>query len=180
MGGGANHGMLTYTWNGNSGATYGFVSGLTPPDSKWSFVAVVIDPTKAVLYLDAAGVLTSATNAIAHINEAWGGNANIGADPTYTVRNVNGMVDEVAVFNYAMTSQQVQNLYAGVAQAAQPRLSVSAATGGQITISWSGSGTLQSTPALKGASTVWTTAGTTSPVTVTAKNAATFYRVQGQ
>ncbi|HEX4645892.1 MAG TPA: chitobiase/beta-hexosaminidase C-terminal domain-containing protein, partial [Verrucomicrobiae bacterium] len=43
--------QIGYTWNGNSSATYNFQSGLVPPQNEWSFIALVIDPAKAVLYL---------------------------------------------------------------------------------------------------------------------------------
>jgi hypothetical protein len=174
MGGGANHGMLTYTWNNNSGATYGFVSGLTIPPDQWSFVAVVIEPTQAILYLDAAGVLTSATNAIAHINEAWGGTANIGADPTYTVRNVNGMVDEVAVFNYPMTPAQISNFYQGIAAPSTPTLSL-ARTANGIVLTFTG--TLQSADVITGP---WANATGASPLTITTSGSAKFYRAVSQ
>lgn len=182
FGGGATHGMLTYTWNNNTAATYNFNSGLTLPQDQWSFVAVAIGPNEATLYLGNGGKLTSATNAIAHINEPWGGTAAFGDDPGFSNGRVfNGMVDEVAIFGYTLTPQAVQNLFTGVAQlpTTQSKLSISPVTSGHVTISWSGTGKLQSTPALQGSQTVWTDAGASSPVTVTAGGAATFYRVVG-
>jgi hypothetical protein len=113
IGGGSNHGMLTYTWNNNSSATYGFVSGLTIPQNQWSFVAVVIAPTRATLYLGTGGVLTNSVNAIAHIAEPWGGNAEIGNDICCgSGRIYNGMIDEVAVFNKALSADDIAGLYA--------------------------------------------------------------------
>lgn len=57
-----------------------------------------------------------------------------------------------------------------------PELIVSR-TGNQVTITWSGGGTLQSTPAL-GAGAQWTDAGTGGSVTVTASDAKRFFRVR--
>ena len=42
--------QLGYNWN-NDAATYGYSSGLVPPTNQWSFVAVVVTPTNAILYL---------------------------------------------------------------------------------------------------------------------------------
>jgi hypothetical protein len=75
-------------------------------------VAVVIEPTKATLYLGSGGTLNAAVNSIAHTSEAWGGNGQIGGQgnsPDYRV--FNGSIDEVAVFNFAFTPAQVLNLY---------------------------------------------------------------------
>ena len=114
-----NRGQLIYTWNNDS--SWMFPSGLSIPADSWSFVAVVIEPTKATLYLYNTTAQLSATNAMPHESEAWGGPARIGGDPNNVNRTFNGDVDEVAVFNYALTPAQVLNLYNG-----SPRLPASA------------------------------------------------------
>ena len=40
---------LRYTWN-DSASTYNWNSGLTPPDGVWTFVALTIEPTRAIIY----------------------------------------------------------------------------------------------------------------------------------
>ena len=91
-----------------------FQSGLSVPVDYWSFVAVVIEPTKATLYLYNTNAQLSATNAISHTSEAWAGPARIGGDPNNVTRTFNGDVDEVAVFNYALPALGVLYLYNGV------------------------------------------------------------------
>ncbi len=168
-------GMLSYTWNNNS--TYSYVSGLVIPENQWSFVAVTIAPTQAILYLANTNGMKTATNAIAHSVEAWGGTATIGDDGG-VARVFAGIIDEVAMFNYTLSPQQVQNLYAGIGQQPRPALTITPAAGGKLTISWQGAGTLQSTPVLKASGTVWTDVGTTNPMTVTPAGTAQFYRVR--
>jgi len=106
----SNAGQLIYWWNGQS--TYTYVSGLVIPSNQWSFVAVVIEPTKASLYLGTNGVLNTAVRSVPHTSEAWAGNGQIGSQggsPDFRI--FNGSIDEVAVFNYAFTPAQVLSLY---------------------------------------------------------------------
>jgi hypothetical protein len=117
MGQGASLGELGYTWNNNNGNTYGFVSGLTPPQNQWSLAALSITPTQAVLYLYNANGQQSATNAIAHSqpSSAIVNNWDLGNDGGTTSRTFNGMMDEVAVFTNALSEEQILTLYAAAA-----------------------------------------------------------------
>ena len=171
--------QIGYTWNGGHEQTWGFLSGLRPPANQWSFVAVVIEPTKATFYLYNANGQSSTNNAIPHANEAWDGSALIGADPNHLERTFDGIIDEVAMFSYAFTQAQVQNLYNAVVQPTQPRLFATRNANGTLAISWDppGSGRLESTTALNGTNTVWNPEGTINPVSVTPTGAAKFYRV---
>jgi len=150
-----------------------------PPTNQWSFVAVVIDPTKATLYLYNKNGQFSTNNAIPHTSEAWDGSALIGADPNHLDRIFDGIIDEVAVFNYAFTQTQVQNLYNAVIQPSQLRLTATRNTNGTLAIGWDppGTGRLESTTTFNGTNTVWNSEGTISPVTVTPTGTAKFYRV---
>jgi YD repeat-containing protein len=76
-----------------------------------------------------------------------------------------------------LTPAQIQNLYRGVAQPPAPQLRIGALTNGQITLTWDGSGKLQSTAALQGSQTVWTDEAAVSPATITPTEAARFYRL---
>ncbi len=111
LGGAANE--LAYTWNQNSGNTWGFVSGLFLPTNQWSLVALVITPGSATLYMDNAGGFSSAVNTMAHTAEAFnGGTTWIAGDSAGGAgRNFNGVIDEVAVFNYALSAAQILQLY---------------------------------------------------------------------
>ncbi len=100
---------LRYTWN-NSAATYNWNSGLIPPPNQWSFVALVIQPTQAAIYMATNGILAGATNKVANSSQGFLGNSCIGQDTTSTTRYFNGSLDEVQFFNYALTPAQLNAL----------------------------------------------------------------------
>jgi O-glycosyl hydrolase len=111
-------GQLGYTWNQNNADTWTWLSGLVPPLQQWSFVALVISPAKATIYLCNTKGVHSAANAIAHTAEAFNAPTLIGGD-SYDGgnggRTFNGMMDEVAIFNTALMPAQVLNLYSNAA-----------------------------------------------------------------
>ena len=163
---------LVYTWNDNT--TWTFKSGLTIPNfgGYWSFVAVVIDSSKATLYLYNTNGLRSATNAIAHTTEGWGGSARIGGDPHGVERTFTGTIDEVAVFNYALTPEQVLSLYNGQSAI---RLNVQR-SGPNLILSWS-QGTLQQANSVTGS---WSNVSGAVPPSFSTTPTGTqkFYRVR--
>jgi hypothetical protein len=169
-------GHLGYTWNNNNAATYNatWSSNLVPPLNQWSFVALVVTPTNAVVYMtDPANAdnLLSANTTVANSVEAKTGTWYIGADITGANRTFNGRIDEVAVFNYALTPSQVALLnsvgYAGAPVSLRIQL-----IGGHTVLSWS-HGTLLEAPSAFGP---WTTNTASSPYTNTLPNGTTFYR----
>ena len=113
-------GQLGYTWNQNNSDTWSWSSGLIPPQQAWSFVALVISPQNAVIYLCNTNGVESATNAVASTVEAFDTTTLIGADGDNGGRVFNGIMDEVAVFGTSLSQEQVLNLYFnGVAAAPQ-------------------------------------------------------------
>jgi hypothetical protein len=108
------NGQIGYTWNQNDEDTWGWMSGLVPPQGQWSFIALVVSPDSAVAYLCNAGGQFSATNAITHTAEAFNSSTLIGGDNGdggNGTRTFNGEMDEVAIFKYALTPAQVLDLY---------------------------------------------------------------------
>ena len=106
---------LGYTWN-NNGSTYGFQTGLYPPQNEWSFVALTITPNGATFYLcyaDAYSTNLLTTNqVIALTPETFsGGTILLGGDVNSTSRNFIGQLDDVAVFNHALSNAQIVNLF---------------------------------------------------------------------
>ncbi|MGD0816500.1 MAG: beta-galactosidase GalA [Verrucomicrobiota bacterium] len=102
--------FLGYTWNGDP-ATYNWVSGLSPPANQWSFVALVVTPTNAVLYLDTANGPQSATNVYTNVNQKFSGSTLIGDDPYGSPARVfGGALSGVAIFNCALTPAQISRL----------------------------------------------------------------------
>ena len=120
--GGAGIGMeeingLYYTWNNNSSATYTWHPGLIPPANTWSFVALVIEPAQATMYLcyvdsvSGATNILSAVNVLSHRAEPFAATSRIGSD-TYLDRTFGGTMDEVAVFNRSLLVEDISQLLA--------------------------------------------------------------------
>ena len=110
---------LRYTWN-NLSSTYNWSSGLVPPDATWTFVALVITPTNATIYMKpVGGSLTSATNAVANTASSFNGVTCIGQDSTGG-RFFKGSMDEVRIYNTSLNSTQITAL-------ANPTLTVATA-----------------------------------------------------
>ena len=107
---------LGYNWNNNS-AAYNFHSGLFPPLNNWSFVALTITPSNAVLYLcytngDGTGNVLKKINNVANSPEAFNlGTTWLGGDPANANKIFTGSIDEVAVFGKSLTDAQIQNLF---------------------------------------------------------------------
>ncbi len=104
-------GVLGYTWN-NDGATYGWNSGLTPPQNTWSLVSLVITPTNATIYILNPSGLAFSVNNYTNPPQKFEGPTLIGVDSLASARNFTGKIDEVALFNQSLTQNQMIALYA--------------------------------------------------------------------
>lgn len=109
---------LGYTWNTNNANTYDWHSGLIVADNNWNFVAYVITPTNATLYLgNLAGGTTNfqqSTHVLAHTGEAWGGGTILlGSDSNGTGynRNFHGLISEATLFTNALSTLQIQEYF---------------------------------------------------------------------
>jgi len=99
---------LRYTWN-NASATYNFNSSLTVPNAQWTFVALVITPVNATLYLQPLGsALQSAVNSVANTVAAFDGVTTLGQDPGS--RCYLGALDEVRIYNTPLSTAQIAAL----------------------------------------------------------------------
>jgi len=103
---------LRYTWN-DDGATWGWDSGLLVPDGQWVFAALVVEPTRATLYLGQGGTLTPAVNPVAHAAEAFDSTLWIGRDPHSSPRHFRGHLDDVRAYDHALSAAEVETLYLG-------------------------------------------------------------------
>ncbi len=178
---GAGMSELGYTWNQNS--TWSFDSYLYPPVNQWSFVAMVIEPSQATLYLINSNGVQTAVNAIAHDSEEFGLAWHIGDDAQGSDggRTFPGDISDVSVFLSALSSNQVATLYnTGIGITTTPPVTLTATPGSggarNLTLTWS-QGTLLESTNLAGP---WTTVSATSPYLVEETNASMFFRVQVQ
>ncbi|HWH68101.1 MAG TPA: LamG-like jellyroll fold domain-containing protein, partial [Candidatus Sulfotelmatobacter sp.] len=143
---------LGLTWNTNT--TWQYSSGLSVPSDQWSMAALVIEPTKATIYLGNTNVgLISKSISLPLGSEAWAGVANIGNDPNDATANraFKGSMDEVAVFKYSLSPADMLSLYAaGRARGVLPpviaknpaSLTLYPGCTAQFTVEATGSGTL--------------------------------------
>ena len=104
---------LGYIWN-NDPNTFGWDSGLLAPAYQWSLVTLVVTPTNATIYLMNANGLAASTHVYPHIVQSFNSPSLIGednADGGPGQRSFNGTIDDVAVFNRALTGDQVASIF---------------------------------------------------------------------
>ena len=99
-------GTLRYHWNDGQ---YGWNSNLKLPIGQWTFAALVVTPTNAVMYMGSSTGLTTATNNVTHLVTAGDGTFYIGSDRPGRV--LNGVIDEASVFYQALDRSQISNLF---------------------------------------------------------------------
>ncbi len=118
---------LRYTWNNSQ---YGWSSGLVPPDGQWTFVALVISPTNATMYMQPlGGSMSTATNNAGNSAGTFNDVTLIGGDTNSSDRYISGAVDEVQVYNTALSATQV----AALASAAPMAVVAASATPNPVT-----------------------------------------------
>ncbi len=97
---------LRYEWDG----TWTFSTGLYVPGNQWTFVAMVIEPGKATVYMDDGTTLKSTVNNVAHSVQTIGG-GHLGDD--YGYRYFKGSIDDVRIYDYSMTRAEIEAVIAG-------------------------------------------------------------------
>jgi autotransporter-associated beta strand protein len=116
---------LSYTWN-NSSATYGWHSGLIVPNNTWTFVALVVEPARARLFMATNGVLLAATNNVSHAAQAFDGTSYLGWDSLSSSRYFKGLLDDVQLFSQALTPAQLAQMVS------QPAVNLTSPTNGAV------------------------------------------------
>ena len=105
-----NTNQLSYNWN-NLSSQYNFRSNLVVPYGTWTFVALVVTPTNATLYMQPlGGSMSSVTNSVANTASAFSGVTDLGLYPGYTTRSLNGVLDEVRIYNIALSGAAIAAL----------------------------------------------------------------------
>jgi hypothetical protein len=106
---GANN-TLHYTWNNNSSDTYDWGGGPVIPENEWAFVAIVIRPDKTIACVyDQNNGLKSAENPIPNIPQTVD-QLKIGWDTEQEPRRFKGLVDDVRIYNYALSQDELKTL----------------------------------------------------------------------
>jgi hypothetical protein len=102
---------LAYEWAGNR---VNFDSGMSLPDGQWSLVALVVTPTNATLYCGTNQSIRTAVDTFAQPVQTFSGNTMIGLDVSggESARTFNGSIDEVAIYDRALSSDDINALFA--------------------------------------------------------------------
>jgi alpha-L-arabinofuranosidase len=100
-------GQLAYHWN-DSSSSWSWSSGLTVPDGVWTFVALVITPSNATMYMQPAGAaMQSAVNTASNAAQSFSGVAYIGQDPLGG-RFFNGSLDDFRIIGRALSAAEIR------------------------------------------------------------------------
>ncbi len=99
---------LGYHWN-DAANTYSWESGLYPTHDQWNFVALVVEPNQATMYLDDGSGMQSNINFVNHGPSAFDGTLQLGQDGT-SGRLFKGAIDEVTVFDRALSEAEITKL----------------------------------------------------------------------
>jgi Concanavalin A-like lectin/glucanases superfamily/Immunoglobulin I-set domain/Immunoglobulin domain len=114
---------LGYQWNGNR---FGFDSGLVLPTNQWTLVGMVYTTNFTTLYCGTTnGVVLSAVDNFKQAPQTFAGPTYIGLDPDIgeSARTFNGMIDDVAVYNRALSGGEINAIYAA-ATGANPSVQI--------------------------------------------------------
>ncbi|HEY4414673.1 MAG TPA: LamG-like jellyroll fold domain-containing protein, partial [Verrucomicrobiae bacterium] len=107
---------LRYGWN-DDGGDYNFSTHLNlPTNGMWAFIALTIEPNRAIVYLATNSVLQSATNNVTNSGRTFNGNFYFGSDPNGSSRRLNGALDEIAIYNRTLSQQQLGQLLSASGQ----------------------------------------------------------------
>jgi len=100
---------LSYVWNNTT--IRDWMGGPVIPKDEWAMLAITIDPDKGVAYVytDADG-LRSAENAVPHVEQSIADNLEIGRDECCGDRYILGIIDEVMIYNRALSEAEVLQL----------------------------------------------------------------------
>ncbi|MFT6027015.1 MAG: hypothetical protein ACI8P5_001274, partial [Bacteroidia bacterium] len=93
---------LGYHW---PGGTWWWDSGLIVPDGEWSYVALVVTPTNATVYLNGVGVTHSASLSPLDVTSMF-----MGSYQDWGGRNYTGKIDEVRVWNRSLSQDEIREL----------------------------------------------------------------------
>lgn len=104
-------GELGYHWN-DAANTYSWGSGLYPVDGQWNFVALVVEPDQATIYLDdGQGFgMQYGVNIVDHNAEEFDGTLRFGSD-SGTGRFFKGAIDDVVIYDRSLSEAEITSLH---------------------------------------------------------------------
>jgi PKD repeat protein/photosystem II stability/assembly factor-like uncharacterized protein len=97
-----NNNELRYHWNTSS--DWSWNSGHVLPDQQWTHVALVVEPQKVTIYMN--GIPSSRT--AIHPPKNFFIPFYVGADINFSLRRFKGLIDEVSVWNRALSQDEIR------------------------------------------------------------------------
>ncbi len=94
---------VRYHWDGGQ---WGWSSGAIAPANEWSHVALVVEPTKATIYLNGVPYVNTSSHAV----EAFDNTMRLGNDPNSSSRTYKGDLDEVCIWKRALSQSEIREL----------------------------------------------------------------------
>ncbi len=134
--------QINYLWGlipGDANIPGNFNSGLEIPMNEWVFVAVVVQPTQATVFLCRNDILYYSVNTYNHITQPFTDPfiaAKYPYDATHKSSFFGGVIDEVRIYNHALTNSEIQSLAKNTAPTVEAGQNKATASG---TIQLSGS-----------------------------------------
>lgn len=94
---------IGYHWNGDA---WWWGGGPILPANKWSHIALVINPDSAVIYHDGIAYVNKLQNPVVNFNIPF----QFGIDRNILSRNFNGQMDEICIYNRALSTSEIRQL----------------------------------------------------------------------
>lgn len=107
-------GTITY-YSKYQDATYDSINGSGIKLNEWNFIAAGVDQNTGKIFLSVNGTYLAISTGSGNINKKlFTGTSYIGKEPTacFNPNLFNGLIDEVGIYSAALTSAEIQKLYA--------------------------------------------------------------------
>ncbi len=95
-----NNEELGFHWQGSQ---WWWSSGLIVPQDQWSHVAMVVSPSGITMYLNGIAATNSYTVPVSQMNTM-----KVGSYQGWSSRNFKGLIEEVCIFNRALTASEIR------------------------------------------------------------------------
>ncbi|HRF40999.1 MAG TPA: T9SS type A sorting domain-containing protein, partial [Saprospiraceae bacterium] len=92
-----------YHWNDGF---WSWNSGLVVPDGEWAHIAMVVEPNRTTLYLNGKPAVNNGNHAMQPFEAAF----YLGADPNHSGRRFKGQMEEVCIWNRALSVNEIRKL----------------------------------------------------------------------
>ena len=147
-------------------------SGMLPPVGQWSFVAMVVRPNGASIYLATSAGWQVFNDAIVRTPVTLSGAGYIGSDRAIGGRYFEGVIDEVAVYRTALSGAAITNLFSGLLPPPSVSITIES-VGSGVKLTWP-QGTLLESSSVLGP---WATNNGTSPLIINNPTGSKFFKV---